>query len=138
MSDALLNIEVVYGTPERQKIVSLSVTEGTTVLAAIEQSNIQTYFPEIVPSEAVVGIWNKSCKLTDKPRQGDRIEIYRPLIADPKENRRRRAEQAKDEGRADRVTGGRPDRQRRQGTSTDAVEGTEIESQTDASSNEQE
>lgn len=113
MATNLLSLEVVFGTPEKQKIVTVSVVEGTTVQEAIERSGIQDYFPEINLKEHKVGIWNKTCKLTDTPRNGDRIEIYRPLVADPKEIRRRRAEKAKQEGRADKVTGGRPDQQRR-------------------------
>ncbi|MCH8502070.1 MAG: RnfH family protein [Aliidiomarina sp.] len=112
MVERLLSVEVVYGTPEKQKIVPVSVPAECTVAEAIAQSGIQTFFPEIDLNVNAVGIWNKTCKLTDPVRQGDRIEIYRPLIADPKEIRRRRAEQAKEDGRADKVTGGRPDRQR--------------------------
>lgn len=107
-----LSIEVVYGTPERQMILSVSVPRGTTVEDAINLSRMQDYFPDMVVEPTRVGIWNKTCKLTDEVRQHDRVEIYRPLIADPKEARRRRAEQAKEEGRADPVTGGRLDRQR--------------------------
>lgn len=116
----MISLEVVYGTPEKQKIVNVSVPQGVTVAEAIERSNIRLFFPEIDLDTQAVGIWNKTCKLTDVPRAGDRIEIYRPLIADPKEIRRRRAEQAKADGRADKVTGGRPDRQRRASGDTDA------------------
>lgn len=122
MAETLISIEVVYATPEKQKIVSLSVVEGTTVAEAIEQSGIARFFPEIDLNKNAVGIWNKTCKTTDTPRQGDRIEIYRPLIADPKEIRRRRAEQAKEDGRADKVTGGRPDQQRGKGLAAKAAE----------------
>lgn len=115
MAETMLNIEVVYGTPERQKLLSCSVPAGVTVAQAIELSGICRYFPEIDVTQHAVGIWNRVCKLTDQPRNGDRIEIYRPLIADPKEIRRRRAERAKEDGRADKVTGGRPDQQRRKG-----------------------
>lgn len=104
-----INIEVVYGTPERQKILNISVPPETTVEKAIELSGMQRYFPDMTVEKDRVGIWNRSCKLTDIVKQHDRIEIYRPLIADPKENRRRRAELAKKEGRADQTTGGRPD-----------------------------
>lgn len=116
----MLDIEVVYGTSVKQKIIALSVPEGATVADAIAQSNIVVFFPEIDLTTQAVGIWNKTCKLTDVLRAGDRVEIYRPLIADPKEIRRRRAEQAKADGRADRVTGGRPDRQRRAQDDTEA------------------
>jgi len=100
-------IEVAYATPERQQIIPLRVPEGTLVQEAIERSQITRYFPEIDLSVQKVGIWSKTVKLDQELRAGDRIEIYRPLIADPKAIRRRRAEQAKDEGRADPVTGGR-------------------------------
>lgn len=102
-----LNIEVVYGTPEKQKIISLHVTENTTVEQAIEQSAITKLFPEIDLKVNKLGVWNRTCKASQVLNDGDRIEIYRPLIADPKEVRKRRAEKAKEEGRADKVTGGR-------------------------------
>ena len=70
--------------------------------------------------ENKVGIWNKSKKLTETVRSNDRIEIYRPLIADPKQVRKARAEKAKEQGRADKVTGGRPDPQRQKSEKTDA------------------
>ena len=105
MSD--LEIEVVYGTPEQQRIIVVQVPPATSVAEAIAASNMHQYFPEIDLSENKVGIWNRTCKLTDTLKNGDRIEIYRPLIADPKEVRRQRAQRAKEEGRADKVTGGR-------------------------------
>ena len=64
-------------------------------------------YPEIDLAVNAVGIWNRAAKLTDTVIDLDRIEIYRPLLADPKEVRKRRAEKAKEEGRADKVTGGR-------------------------------
>lgn len=136
MAETLISIEVVYATPEKQKIVSLSVVEGTTVAEAIEQSGIARFFAEIDLSKNAVGIWNKTCKTTDTPRQGDRIEIYRPLIADPKEIRRRRAEQAKEDGRADKVTGGRPDQQRGKGLAAKAAEQAGDNQSTDSQSTE--
>lgn len=102
-----LSIEVVYGTPERQTIKTITVPENTNVEEAILASNIMADYPEIDLSENKVGIWNRTCKLSDVLKDNDRIEIYRPLIADPKEVRRQRAEKAKAEGRADKVTGGR-------------------------------
>ncbi|RUO58588.1 RnfH family protein [Pseudidiomarina insulisalsae] len=107
LSQEHIQIEVAYATPERQQIIPLRVRAGLTVEACIEQSNIHRYFPEIDLNEQKVGIWSKAVKLDHVPRDGDRIEIYRPLIADPKAIRRKRAEQAKDDGRADPVTGGR-------------------------------
>ena len=107
MSNAI-NIEVVYGLPEKQSLLSVKVAPDSTVLQAIEASGIQKIYTDINLKENKVGVWNRTCKLSDILREGDRVEIYRPMIADPKEVRKRRAEKAKDEGRADKVTGGRP------------------------------
>lgn len=107
MSEQLIQIEVVYGTPEKQELLSLPVKENTTVEQAIIESGVLNLFNEIDLSVNKVGIWNKMAKLTDVLRDLDRIEIYRPLLADPKEVRKRRAAKAKEEGRADKVTGGR-------------------------------
>lgn len=100
-------IEVVYGVPNEQVILTISVEEGTTIEQAIELSGVLSTYKDIDLKKNKVGIWNRTAKLTDTLNDLDRIEIYRPLIADPKEVRKRRAEKAKEEGRADKVTGGR-------------------------------
>nr|WP_232848752.1 RnfH family protein [Bowmanella yangjiangensis] len=100
-------MEVTYALPDKQALLEVIVERGCTVDEAIKASGILKRFPDINLDEAKVGIWYRTCKLTDEPKDGDRIAIYRPLIADPKDARRRRAEKAKDEGRADKVTGGR-------------------------------
>lgn len=102
-----ITIEVVYGLPHTQKILSLSLEAGITVEQAIRESGILSLFTEIDLSVNKVGIWNKAVKLSTVVEDLDRIEIYRPLIADPKEVRKRRAEKAVIEGRADKTTGGR-------------------------------
>lgn len=107
MTDQQISLEVAYATPEKQALLEVVVEQGATVKQAIFASGIVKRFPDINLEILKVGIWNRTCKLTDVPKKGDRIEIYRPLIADPKEARRRRAEKAKDEGRANKVTGGR-------------------------------
>ncbi|WP_166425511.1 RnfH family protein [Paraglaciecola sp. 20A4] len=107
MSDKQINLEVAYGLPDQQALLEVVVERGHTVEEAINASGIMQRFDDIDLSKNKVGIWNRTCKLTDVPQDGDRIEIYRPLIADPKEARRRRAEKAKDEGRANKITGGR-------------------------------
>lgn len=91
----LIDIEVVYGLPHKQVLLSLKVPSDTTIENCIKLSGIVKHFPEIVPSEAVVGIFSKPDKLDNTVKQGDRIEIYRPLTADPKEMRKLRAEKAK-------------------------------------------
>jgi putative ubiquitin-RnfH superfamily antitoxin RatB of RatAB toxin-antitoxin module len=108
MSSKLINIEVAYALPTKQTIVDVALKEGTTVQQAIEASNILEQFPDIDLKATKVGVWSRVVKLSDTLIDGDRIEIYRPLIADPKEIRKRRAEKAKEEGRADKVTGGKP------------------------------
>ncbi|WP_286265914.1 RnfH family protein [Thalassotalea atypica] len=102
-----IHIELVYGLPHKQELMSLSVDDGFTIEQAIKVSGMLELFPEIDLESNKVGIWNRAAKLSDILRDMDRIEIYRPLIADPKEVRKRRAEKAKEEGRADKVTGGR-------------------------------
>ncbi|MEN9534627.1 MAG: RnfH family protein [Aeromonas popoffii] len=114
MSD-LLNIDVVYALPERQTVLRIRVAPATSVLAAIEQSGIVQKHPEIDLSVNKFGIYSRPVKGADLLQDGDRIEIYRPLIADPKEMRKKRAEKAKEEGRADAVTGGRPNANRKRG-----------------------
>jgi uncharacterized protein len=107
VTDKQIRLEVTYALPEQQALLEVVVEQGTTVEQAIKASGILRRFPQIDLQNSKVGIWYKTCKLDDQPKEGDRIAIYRPLIADPKEVRRRRAEKAKQEGRADKVTGGR-------------------------------
>lgn len=102
-----INVEVAYALPEKQSILVAQVLAGVSVKDVIEQSGILDEYADIDLNVNNVGIWNRACKLTDIPKDGDRIEIYRPLIADPKEIRRQRAEKAKQEGRANKVTGGK-------------------------------
>jgi len=102
-----ITIEVVYGVPHKQRILTLLVNAGSTVEQAIIDSGIIALFPEIDLNKNKVGIWNRAVKLSEVLNDLDRIEVYRPLIADPKDVRKRRAEKAKQEGRADKTTGGR-------------------------------
>ena len=97
MSNKLINIEVAYALPTKQAIVEVAIHENATVEEGIAASNITEQFPEIDLKAAKVGIWSRVVKLRDTLSDGDRIEIYRPLIADPKEIRKRRAEKAKEE-----------------------------------------
>jgi uncharacterized protein len=90
-----MNIEIVYGYTDRQLLLSLEVDEAATVEQAIEQSGIMQQFDDIDLKVNKVGIFGKLTKLTAGLKAGDRIEIYRPLLADPKEVRRRRAAEGK-------------------------------------------
>jgi putative ubiquitin-RnfH superfamily antitoxin RatB of RatAB toxin-antitoxin module len=86
-----ITVEVAYATPEEQRIIGLEVVPGTTLRQAIEQSGILEHFSEIDLGNAKVGIFGKLKKLDETLRAGDRVEIYRPLIADPKQVRKQRA-----------------------------------------------
>ncbi len=109
-----LHVEVAYALPERQFLQKLRVPPGTSVEQAISASGVLLQFPQLDLASSKVGIWNRVVKLEQPLVEGDRIEIYRPLIADPKEVRKQRAERAKKEGRANPVTGGRPLAERRE------------------------
>jgi uncharacterized protein len=87
----LIEIEVAYAKPEEQVIVTINVPQGTTVGQAVILSGLLERFPEISQSELKTGIFGVSCKPEQIVREGDRVEIYRPLIHDPKEARRQRA-----------------------------------------------
>jgi putative ubiquitin-RnfH superfamily antitoxin RatB of RatAB toxin-antitoxin module len=91
---AAISVEVVYAFSDRQTIVQLQLQSASTVRQAIDASGILQAHPEIVLEQASIGIWSKRVKLEDGLLDGDRIEIYRPLIADPKVVRRRRAGEA--------------------------------------------
>lgn len=86
-----INIEIAYALPERYYLKSFQVDKGITVQTAITQSGILSKFPDIDLSTNKIGIFSRPIKLTDVLKEGDRIEIYRPLLADPKEIRRKRA-----------------------------------------------
>jgi hypothetical protein len=91
-----ISVDVVYALPQKQEVLSLKIRAGALVSEAIAQSGILRDFPEIDLASAKVGIYGKQVKLDAVLRDKDRIEIYRPLIADPKEIRRKRAEEGKE------------------------------------------
>jgi uncharacterized protein len=92
--DGKFRVEVVYALPERQTLIALEVEEGTTALEAIEQSGILRQFPQADPRRNGVGVFGKQVALDTPLREGDRVEIYRPLIADPKAARHERAKRS--------------------------------------------
>ncbi len=95
MSSETLNVEVAYATPKKQLIVPVNVDKGTTAGAAIVQSGIMMEFPEMDLEHSKIGIFGKVVPVTRVLEDGDRVEIYRPLIADPKAVRRKRAAEGK-------------------------------------------
>ena len=90
-SKAPLAVEVVYAVRGEQVFLTLEVSPGATVCEAIAQSGIMQRFPDIDPARCKVGIFGKLVKPETVLKAGDRVEIYRPLIADPKVARRQRA-----------------------------------------------
>ena len=96
-ADRMINVEVAYATPERQLLLRVSVPEGCTLEEAIERSKIREEWPGIEVDLGKVGIFGRKMPPGTVLREGERVEIYRPLIADPKEARRRRARDAKPE-----------------------------------------
>ena len=100
-----LQLEVTYALPQRQELVRLTLPPGSTVQQAIEASGLLQKYGEIDLKRNKVGIFGKLSRLDAVLRDRDRVEIYRPLIADPKEVRKKRA----DEGKAMKKGGGEPD-----------------------------
>jgi len=91
-----IKIEVAFALPDEQHIIPLNVVEGTTLEQAIELSGFLERHPELeIGKVNKVGIFGKTAKLDRILQQDDRVEIYRPLIADPKEVRRKRAAEGK-------------------------------------------
>ncbi|ENM5740562.1 RnfH family protein [Vibrio mimicus] len=95
MNSEMIQVEVVYALPHEQRVLKLVVEQSATVEEIIRTSGILQMYPEIDLTVNKVGIFSRNVKLDAKVRDKDRIEIYRPLLADPKEIRRKRAEQAK-------------------------------------------
>lgn len=87
-----MKVEVAYARPDIQMLLEVDVAEGATVEEAIRRSGILERFPEIDLSKQKVGVFAKVVPLSQALRDWDRVEIYRPLIADPKAARRQRAQ----------------------------------------------
>lgn len=90
MADAL-QVEVVYARPERQEVVRLELAVGSTVEQAVLASGLLERHPEISLAASKFGIFGAKASRLTPLRSGDRVEIYRPLLVDPRESRRRRA-----------------------------------------------
>jgi uncharacterized protein len=90
----VISIEVAYALPERQAVIALDVAENCTVLAAVQHSGIGRHFPDIDITSARYGIFGTPVAdpASQLLRPGDRVEIYRPLLIDPKAVRKQRAE----------------------------------------------
>lgn len=95
MSVEKIQIELAYALPHEQSLLSFEVPPGTTLGEGIRLSGILNKHPEIDTEKGKFGIFGKLSKSDVVLREKDRIEIYRPLLADPKEVRRKRAEEGK-------------------------------------------
>ena len=91
----LMSVEVCYAMCDKQEVVRLKLPAGATLQQGLEASGLLGKHPEIDVKKNKFGIWNKLSKLDAVLRDKDRIEIYRPLIADPKEVRKQRAAEGK-------------------------------------------
>jgi uncharacterized protein len=90
-------VEVVYALADKQKLLRLSVPRGTTLRQAAQLSGMQQHFPDLDLDSSPLGIFGKAVSKPEERvlEEGERVEIYRPLIADPKEVRKQRAAKAK-------------------------------------------
>jgi putative ubiquitin-RnfH superfamily antitoxin RatB of RatAB toxin-antitoxin module len=86
-----LRVSVATALPDRQEVVVLEMPEGSTVADALRQSRALDLLAGEDPASLRVGIWSRACAMDTTLRDGDRVEIYRPLRADPKDMRRERA-----------------------------------------------
>lgn len=95
MIEQRVQVEVVFGRQDDQALLSVEGDKGMTVREAVERSGILKRFPEIDLDVNKVGIFGKISSLDQPLNAGDRVEIYRPLIADPKAQRKKRAAEGK-------------------------------------------
>jgi hypothetical protein len=86
-----IHVEVALAMPERQELIALEVISGSTLADAIAQSGVIEMFEGFELDVTKIGIFGLKASQDQVLREGDRVEIYRPLIADPKESRRQRA-----------------------------------------------
>lgn len=91
MAESLITVEVVYALPERQRLIALEVEAGCTAREAVRRSAIAAEFPGLDIERAALGIFGRAVAGDHRLAAGERVEIYRPLLADPKAVRRARA-----------------------------------------------
>jgi len=92
---ATISVEVIYALPQRQELIRLKLPAGSTLQQAVQSSGLLEKYPEIDLARNKVGIYAKLGKADTVLRDRDRVEIYRPLIADPREVRKQRAAEGK-------------------------------------------
>lgn len=89
----MIDVEICYGTPDKQVLKSFKIKEGTTALEAVKMATLETDFPEINLTDPDLGIFSQKITHDTVLKGGDRVEVYRPLIIDPMTKRRIRAKQ---------------------------------------------
>ena len=94
-ANPMIWVEVAYARPDRQIILPVELPEGATLEQAIIQSRLLEQFPDLDLKTTKIGVFGKLGKLSTVLRTGDRVELYRPLIADPKAVRQQRAAEGK-------------------------------------------
>lgn len=95
-----IQVEVVYALPEKQYLRRVTLPQGATLEQAIIASGLLELRPDIDLKKNKLGIYSRPAKAGDEVQDGDRVEIYRPLIADPKELRRQRAERSAEKNKS--------------------------------------
>lgn len=90
-----MRVSVAFATPDRQEVLELDVPEGSTIDEAVALSGIQSRFPDIDLAPLAKGVWYEKKPGDTVLKDGDRVEVYRPLIIDAKESRRLRAQKEK-------------------------------------------
>jgi hypothetical protein len=89
MPDRDATVEVAYALPDRQRVVQLALRDGMTALEAVQAAGLEREFPEIARRDLLLGIYGRRVEATQVLRNGDRVEIYRPLKFDPRDARRK-------------------------------------------------
>lgn len=92
-------VQVAHALRDRQRIVTLPLSDGMTAMAAVEESGLLSEFPQPGDRPLALGIFGQPVEGSRRLEPGDRVEIYRPLVADPRETRRRLAAQGRTMGR---------------------------------------
>ena len=95
-------VEIVFALPDKQSLQSIPVASGETVADVVAKSGLREDFPEIEIDSLAVGIWGREADRTQLVKEGDRIEVYRPLEMDPREARRQLAQSGRTMASADR------------------------------------
>lgn len=90
-----ITVEVVYALPDEQTLLAFEIDQGATAKDVITQSGVLRQYPDIDLATQKIGLFGKVVKLDHQVREKDRIEIYRPLIADPKDVRKKKADEGK-------------------------------------------